>query len=77
MSDTIKHIVSGGFWHDPISKKWVCAGSGVRQHFSDHPELWALVGMPDMAGSRGRNWQPGTFSFGYLDVCFDQKGRII
>ncbi|KAG2063297.1 hypothetical protein BDR04DRAFT_1038375, partial [Suillus decipiens] len=43
--DTIKHVVTGGFWFDAVQKKWVRAGDAVRQYIADHPEQRHLLGL--------------------------------
>ncbi|KAH0825930.1 hypothetical protein J3R83DRAFT_7620 [Lanmaoa asiatica] len=46
--DNVKHVVSGGTWHDPTAQKWVKAGPGVTEYFDAHPHQRRLLGFPDM-----------------------------
>lgn len=43
--DTVKHIATGGFWLDPHSKKWVRAGTMVRDHVAAHPHVESFLGL--------------------------------
>ncbi|KAJ3002667.1 hypothetical protein NUW54_g5724 [Trametes sanguinea] len=56
-NDIMKHVVSGGFWKDPGSKRWVRAGSAILSYVASHPELARFVGLPDTKPSRT---SPGT-----------------
>ncbi|KAF8062389.1 hypothetical protein FPV67DRAFT_1422187 [Lyophyllum atratum] len=44
--DRVKHIVTGGWWKDTGSKKWVCASRNIMRHILHHPEFAAMVGLP-------------------------------
>ena len=46
--DDVKHIVTGGFWLDPNTQRWVQAGIEVRTFMNDHPEQRRLMGIPDL-----------------------------
>ncbi|KAF8438190.1 hypothetical protein L210DRAFT_3679452 [Boletus edulis BED1] len=46
--DNVKHVVTGGFWCDPITAKWVKAGPGVIKYFDEHPHQRHLLGFPKM-----------------------------
>ena len=39
-----KHIVSGGWWIDLISKQWICAGQDVHQFFLKHGQMQEYLG---------------------------------
>jgi hypothetical protein len=45
--DIVKHIATGGYWHDPVSKQWVRAGVAIRTHILDHPEQLRLLAIPN------------------------------
>lgn len=44
--DNVKHVVSGGMWHDPTTQKWVKAGPGVVKYFNTHPHQRSLLAFP-------------------------------
>jgi hypothetical protein len=44
--DIVKHIVTGGFWRDPKTRKWVHAGGNVAAYMAAHPEQRRLIGLP-------------------------------
>ncbi|KAF8833106.1 hypothetical protein BDN67DRAFT_986246 [Paxillus ammoniavirescens] len=44
--DTIKHIVSGGFWLDPKTQAPWKAGNSIYTYMHDHPEQHHLIGIP-------------------------------
>jgi hypothetical protein len=46
--DNVKHVVSGGTWHDPNAHKWVKVGPGVLEYFNTHPHQRRLLGFPNM-----------------------------
>lgn len=54
--DHVKHIVTGGFWNDPLAKKWVKAGPTIIRYINDHPHQCHLLGFPTgeppVAGTR-------------------------
>lgn len=56
--DDVKHVVSGGFWLDPHTQRWVQAGMDVRTYMDDHPEQRRLMGIPDLPSR-----QPGATHF--------------
>ncbi|KAI0829952.1 hypothetical protein BC628DRAFT_1314715 [Trametes gibbosa] len=43
--DRCHHVASGGFWQDKATGSWVCAGSGVLHHVSEHPIDARLLGL--------------------------------
>lgn len=45
--DDIKHIITGGFWLDPNTERWVQAGIHVQAYMNNHPEQQKLMGIPD------------------------------
>ena len=47
--DDMKHIVTGGFWHDLNAQHWVQAGQYVWTYMDDHPQLWKLMGIPNIS----------------------------
>ncbi|KAJ7112256.1 hypothetical protein C8R44DRAFT_833171 [Mycena epipterygia] len=53
--DRAKHIVTGGWWKDSQSQKWICANPRIMHHILDHPEMAAMVGLPTKVV-----YQPGT-----------------
>ncbi|KIJ11470.1 hypothetical protein PAXINDRAFT_84506, partial [Paxillus involutus ATCC 200175] len=44
--DNVKHVVTGGVWHDPVTKKWVKAGPDVFKYITEHPQQRHLLGLP-------------------------------
>lgn len=46
--DIVKHIATGGFWHDAAANCWVQAGPDIHQHLLDHPEHMRLLSVPDL-----------------------------
>ena len=44
--DHVKHVVTGGFWNDPLVGKWVKAGPAIIKYINDHPHLCCLLGFP-------------------------------
>lgn len=44
--DAVKHIATGGYWHDPVAKCWVRAGEAIHDYMYDHPEQMRLLGLP-------------------------------
>lgn len=48
LQDNMKHVLSGGTWHDPDAQKWVKAGPDVLEYFDTHPHQRCLLGFPDM-----------------------------
>ena len=44
--DHVKHIVTGGFWNDPLVKKWVKAGPAITKYINNHPHQCCLLGLP-------------------------------
>ncbi|KIK71835.1 hypothetical protein PAXRUDRAFT_181764, partial [Paxillus rubicundulus Ve08.2h10] len=44
--DTVKHIVSGGFWLDPKTRAPRKAGNSIHTYMHDHPEQHHLIGIP-------------------------------
>ncbi|KAH9894129.1 hypothetical protein C8Q73DRAFT_826736 [Cubamyces lactineus] len=46
MNDIMKHVVSGGYWKDPKSKRWVRAGHEVLEYMASHPEQAKFIGLP-------------------------------
>lgn len=42
--ERVKHIVSGGFWHDEKAKKWFQAGASVRSCLTQHKVLRCHLG---------------------------------
>ncbi|KAJ6501774.1 hypothetical protein DFH09DRAFT_1051553 [Mycena vulgaris] len=56
--DRVKHVVTGGWWRDSKSKKWVCAKPRVMRHILNHPEFAAMVGLPTK-----QIREPGTITY--------------
>lgn len=44
-SDTIKHILSGGYWYSKAHKLWVKAGPGVQRILEETPEIRDIMGL--------------------------------
>lgn len=44
MQDIVKHIVTGGFWVDPKTKRWVSAGKDIIDYMDNHPNQRHLLG---------------------------------
>lgn len=44
--DRVKHIVTGGWWKDRRTGKWVCASPKILKHIMSHPTHAALIGLP-------------------------------
>lgn len=44
-SDSIKHILSGGYWYSKANKSWVKAGPGVLKALEQSPEVQNLLGL--------------------------------
>ncbi|KAG1720472.1 hypothetical protein EDB19DRAFT_1917940 [Suillus lakei] len=44
--DVVKHIVTGGFWCDPKTRKWVHAGGNIAAYMAAHPKQRRLIGLP-------------------------------
>ena len=44
--DHVKHIVTGGYWQDRSTKKWVCASLCIMNHILENPVHVALIGLP-------------------------------
>ena len=44
--DNVKHIVTGGYWKDLTTGKWVRAGADVLNYMDEHPEQRHLIGLP-------------------------------
>jgi hypothetical protein len=44
--ENVKHVVSGGFWKDPATGKWVKAGANIIKYIDEHPHLCQLLGFP-------------------------------
>lgn len=40
-----RHIMTGGFWHDAQSGRWICAGEAVRDHLKNNNREAALLGL--------------------------------
>jgi len=43
--DIVKHIATGGYWFDTISKGWVRAGEAVLHYLGEHPAQARLLGI--------------------------------
>ncbi|KAG1866336.1 hypothetical protein C8R48DRAFT_672094 [Suillus tomentosus] len=43
--DIIKHIVTGGFWYDNNTSKWVQGGAQILGYLDEHPEQARLLGL--------------------------------
>ena len=43
--DAVKHIVTGGYWKDPTTMKWVRAGDRVLEYMDKNPEQRLLIGL--------------------------------
>lgn len=54
--ERIKHLLSGGFWHDKDSKMFVQAGKGVRGLLDSDKTLRRHLGLGEMPGLA-----PGTY----------------
>ena len=44
--DSVKHVVTGGFWSDEWTGQWLRASSNILNHILHHPYHTALVGLP-------------------------------
>ena len=42
----MKHVVTGGVWHDPVAKKWVKAGPDITGYINEHPHQRHTLGFP-------------------------------
>ncbi|KAG7097845.1 hypothetical protein E1B28_005160 [Marasmius oreades] len=47
--DTTKHIVTGGYWHDPASKSWVHAGQEVLSFMENNTLYHGLLAIPSIS----------------------------
>ncbi|KAG7097863.1 hypothetical protein E1B28_005175 [Marasmius oreades] len=47
--DTTKHIVTGGYWHDPASKSWVHAGQEVLSFMENNTLYHRLLAIPSIS----------------------------
>ena len=56
--DSVKHVVTGGFWSDEQTGQWLRASPNVLNHILNHPYHAALVGLPTE-----KPRCPGTFIF--------------
>ncbi|KAF8833805.1 hypothetical protein BDN67DRAFT_992780 [Paxillus ammoniavirescens] len=65
--DNVKHIITGGSWHDPTTKKWEKAGPGVLEYINEHPHQCKLLGIPDMTS--------GEVGATRLPTQVNEKGR--
>lgn len=45
--DSVKHIVTGGFWYSEDAHDWVQAGPAVRNIASEVPEIAQILGIPE------------------------------
>ncbi|KAL0568972.1 hypothetical protein V5O48_013001 [Marasmius crinis-equi] len=45
--DLTKHIVTGGYWKDPTSHRWVHAGDAVLYHMQESKVFRKLLALPD------------------------------
>ncbi|KAL0569855.1 hypothetical protein V5O48_012107 [Marasmius crinis-equi] len=52
--DITKHIVTGGYWRDPTSRKWVRAGDTVLYHMQESKVFRKLLAIPDNSGGNVR-----------------------
>ena len=43
--DIVKHVISGGFWHEPSLQKWVQAGPAVLTFLETYPDYAKLLGI--------------------------------
>ncbi|KIO17254.1 hypothetical protein M407DRAFT_33083 [Tulasnella calospora MUT 4182] len=44
--DSMKHVVTGGFWYSAVHQRWVKAGSAVHELLNTAPELISLLAIP-------------------------------
>ncbi|KAL4066411.1 hypothetical protein V8B97DRAFT_2025393 [Scleroderma yunnanense] len=44
--DSVKHVVTGGFWSDEQTGQWLWASLNILNHILHHPYHTALVGLP-------------------------------
>jgi hypothetical protein len=56
--ERIKHVLSGGYWHDKDSKTYVQAGKAVREIFETDKKLQRRLGW-----SQGPGLAPGMFIY--------------
>ncbi|KAJ8073264.1 hypothetical protein PM082_020136 [Marasmius tenuissimus] len=47
--DITKHIVTGGYWRDPSSRKWVHAGGAVLYHMQENKIFRRLLAVPEIS----------------------------
>jgi len=48
----VRHVVSGGYWRDPTTRKWANAGPSVLQYISEHPHQHHFLGFPDIKSNQ-------------------------
>ncbi|KAH7903987.1 hypothetical protein BJ138DRAFT_1019772 [Hygrophoropsis aurantiaca] len=57
--DVLKHIATGGYWHDESHHKWVQGGSAIANYLEEHPAQGRLLGLttekPSPAGEQSFN----------------------
>ncbi|KAF8428888.1 hypothetical protein L210DRAFT_3327899, partial [Boletus edulis BED1] len=46
--ESVKHIVTGGYWRDPTTRRWVNAGPTVLRYISEHPHQRRFLGFPEI-----------------------------
>jgi len=76
-AERIKHLLSGGFWHDKDTKTYVQAGEAVRGLFESDKTLRRRLGWSQSPGS-----VPGTYTFwvghhfNYSDPSVSNVGSV-
>jgi len=43
--DRVKHIVTGGWWYDPLNHRWTCASSKILEYVQQNPQYLVFVGL--------------------------------
>ena len=75
--DHVKHIVTGGFWNNPLVRKWVKAGPAITEYINNHPHQCRLLGFPSgespkvgkyLSSVHGMSSNPLTFSGGAVHL---------
>ena len=61
--DRIKHIATGGYWHDPQTRKWAHAGQKILEFISMNTEYLGWLGLPKESEQK-----PGAFSHVYFNI---------